>query len=656
VWNGVIPVGESLFISFRVKIGDVTSGTIITNQGTVYFGDNEKPTDDPSTPPADDPTNVTVFSPSLSITKEDSKDPVGVGETMNYIVVVRNDGDAPAYNVTITETYDINFEFISSSPLPDTGTDNVWTIGTILSGEEIVINITGRVLDAGETMLNNTVEYTSSNAGNGTANESTQVKYPSISIDKIPSSGTVDAGEEITYTITYSNPGDVELTNIIITDTYPEYTTFVSSSPSPSIDEDTWFINSLPPGSSGTITVILLVDGNAPNGTILINHVEITCDQNVGDMADAIVEVVAMPILSLSKADSPDPIDAGSELVYTITLSNNGNADATNVVVTDEYDNTMLVITDADGGVISGNHITWSISSLSPGDSISFNITATVKDTDVALTLYNFVNATCDEGAYAEDDEYTAVNPSETLSFPFLEILKEDNVDPVPYGGTIDYTITVRNIGDGDATNVVVEDVLGEGLQYISAQPSPDSRNGNMLLWNIPSLVAGGTTTIHVYAKAISFGVLINYANATCDEGLYVEDNETTTVINDTEPPHSRKVFHGTVYNVSMWDMYILHYIPKETYITLKSVDYPRPGASGVNHTYYRMWKMNDATGKWDPIFDWKEYHGEELHLYEMRGYGKYEIEFYSVDRVGNIEELEWNDVYVYQSEEEIPS
>jgi len=37
-----------------------------------------------------------------------------------------------------------------------------------------------------------------------------------------------------------------------------------------------------------------------------------------------------------------------------------------------------------------------------------------------------------------------------------------------------------------------------------------------------------------------------------------------------------------------------------------------------------------------------------------MEGYGKYEIEFYSVGKAGNVEKVEWNDVYVYEEEEEI--
>ena len=220
----------------------------------------------------------------------------------------------------------------------------------------------------------------------------------------------------------------------------------------------------------------------------------------------------------------------------------------------------------------------------------------------------------------------------------------------------MEYEITVTNIGDAPATNVVVKDLLVNGLQYTSAQPSPASVTGNEIEWNLDTLTPGESIALHLYAKAISFGTLHNYVNVTCNEGLYDEDDEYTNVINDTEPPHTRKVFHGTVYNISIWGIYILHYIPTTTNITLKAIDYPIPGASGVNHTYYRIWDMDEETGKWHLLFDFKEYHGEKINFYSIAGYGKYEIEFYSIDRVGNIEKMEWNDLYVYQSEEEIPS
>ena len=187
--------------------------------------------------------------------------------------------------------------------------------------------------------------------------------------------------------------------------------------------------------------------------------------------------------------------------------------------------------------------------------------------------------------------------------------------------------------------------MLGDGLSYVDAQPAPYSIDGNKMEWHFSQIDIGEIISIYLHAKAQFIGVVSNEVNVTCGEGIKDSDNETTQIVDDNKPPYTRKVFHGEVYNVSMWDIYILHYIPKDTYITLKAID----NGTGVNHTYYRIWKWNDSEEKWNLIFNWKEYYGEEIHLYELEGYGKYEIEFYSVDKKGNVEEMEWNDVYVYE-------
>ncbi|MFO8133764.1 MAG: hypothetical protein R6U10_07555, partial [Thermoplasmatota archaeon] len=67
IWNGIIPAGDSMQISFDVTIdANVSSGTVISNQGVVHYdkyGNGtifHKPTDNPATDPQDDPTTVTL--------------------------------------------------------------------------------------------------------------------------------------------------------------------------------------------------------------------------------------------------------------------------------------------------------------------------------------------------------------------------------------------------------------------------------------------------------------------------------------------------------------------------------------------------------------------------------------------------------------------
>ncbi|RLF51404.1 MAG: hypothetical protein DRN11_02815 [Thermoplasmata archaeon] len=271
IWSGSIPRGSSLFISFRVTINNVPSGTIISNQGFLYYENNTDPTDDPSTLPIDDPTNVTISASSISIEKTDYPDPVLAGGELTYTIWINNTGDAPAYNITVHEEYDANFTFISSSPAPTTG-NNQWLMPVIEAGGSFSLVINGLVADNGEDYILNTASFTYE-FGEGVAEETTAVIKKSIEIAK-SAPLYVSAGSLLNYTITYTNTGSVELSNITITETYPSNTTFVSANPMPDNGNNVWHIDSLLPGESGTITITLLVDSPLPNNTLLINYVE----------------------------------------------------------------------------------------------------------------------------------------------------------------------------------------------------------------------------------------------------------------------------------------------------------------------------------------------------------------------------------------------
>jgi len=673
-WNITVEnTGDTILKDINVT--DTNIGTITT---TLSLAPGEKWYHEYTTNPTDNVTNivyangtdslgwkvsdsdtatVTIYiPPSLSITKSDSPDPVQPGEILTYTITVKNTGGSPAENVVVRENYDSNFIYASSNPLPDSG-DNRWNLGTLSPGGSKTITITGTAAYNNETFLLNTATYTSSNAGSGRTTERTNVIYPSIGIRK-EGPPSVEAGEDITYTITYFNPGDVPLSNVMIEESYPAHTTFVSSTPNPTMGDNIWAIGNLAPHTAGTLLITLSVDSPLVNGTALLNYIEITSDEGVSDNDTALTIVNSSPVLVVEKSDDPDPVKEGNTLNYTIRVTNTGNEDATNVVIIDDYNESVLEIRDSDGGADNGDVISWNIGTLHVGEIKFFNITAGVKVIGEDSLIYNFVNVTCDEGVNASDVETTNIETIPVLADPLLIITKEDDVDPVEPTYKLKYTLTVRNVGSGDATNVIITDELPDEVNYISSSVTPENIDGKIVTWNIGNLTSGDSFTLYVYVR-VHYGletgyVINNTANVTCDEGVRDDTWETTTITN--EPPVTVKVFHGEVTNVyqTLW-YYVLHYIPRNTTITLKATDYPIPGFSGVNHTYYRIWRWNDTSEEWEIIFDWREYYGEHIDLAQLgesHGYtatGKYEIEFYSIDRAGNREEMKWNDVYVYE-------
>ena len=78
-----------------------------------------------------------------TITKSSSPTSVSPGGTVNYTINYTYAVGSNLTNVTITENYPAGVTFISAKPVPDAGTNNVWTIGTLLPGESgtIVIKV-----------------------------------------------------------------------------------------------------------------------------------------------------------------------------------------------------------------------------------------------------------------------------------------------------------------------------------------------------------------------------------------------------------------------------------------------------------------------------------------------------------------------------------
>jgi uncharacterized repeat protein (TIGR01451 family) len=137
-------------------------------------------------------------------------------------------------------------------------------------------------------------------------------------------------------------------------------------------------------------------------------------------------------------------------------------------------------------------------------------------------------------------------HPDSIGARPDLLVTKVGTREVQP-GGTVTYTIHYSNTGSRLASNVRITDTLQGGLQYGSADPAPDSVNGNVLVWSVgdlPVLGSGassdpGSGTITVYATApttatagLSFLNHVEIGSANQDQAPENNsDTESTVVI-----------------------------------------------------------------------------------------------------------------------------
>lgn len=264
-----------------------------------------------------------------------------------------------------------------------------------------------------------------------------------LGIDKTDSPDPVSAGDNLTYTISVINTGPNTATNASWSDALPAGTTFVSNS-----GASGWTCTNPPTNTNGTVTctaaslasgdfsvftVVVQVDPAQPNGSTLTNTATVTAgpsdvDSNTGnDTATVTTTVGALANLSITKTDSPDPVVTGSNITYTITVSNAGPAVAQSVTVTDTLPpNTTFVSCSSSTGTCGGkgNNRTVTWATLDPGASVTATIVATancsVANGTVITNTATVTSATTDP---ATDDNMattttTASNPAPVITCP----------------------------------------------------------------------------------------------------------------------------------------------------------------------------------------------------------------------------------------------
>ena len=237
-----------------------------------------------------------------------------------------------------------------------------------------------------------------------------------------------------------------------------------------------------------------------------------------------------VPELDLEISDSPDPVKIGQMLTYAITATNTGAADATNVIITSILDSNVNFVSADNGGAFAAGVVTWNnLGTLVPGASVTVNVTVTVISVPEKL-LVNTAKVLSDEGATDCESETTLVIAP--------ELVLEKRSSPAEPGEVMTYTIVVTNVGNADATNVVISDDLPLEVTFQSASDGGvhDGVNPNgMVTWPaiaslLPWEAVTRTLTVLVQDDLDCGTPITNTARAVAAEGVMAEDTITTSV------------------------------------------------------------------------------------------------------------------------------
>jgi uncharacterized repeat protein (TIGR01451 family) len=190
-------------------------------------------------------------------------------------------------------------------------------------------------------------------------------------------------------------------------------------------------------------------------------------------------DVPTEPDVTIAKANEPDgAVLIGDSITYALTVTNEGDATATAVVITDPLPAGVTFDSATAGCSEAAGVVTCTLGDIGPGASLAVNVTVKVDEAFCgAIVNVAHVAASNETGDAAgnndSDDVTNSVECAEPTP-PDLQVTKSSDVDGiVAEGDDFLYTVTVTNVGEEEATGVELVDVLPPGALNVAIPPFP---------------------------------------------------------------------------------------------------------------------------------------------------------------------------------------
>jgi uncharacterized repeat protein (TIGR01451 family) len=430
VWGvGALSAGESATLTLRLQAdAGVLNGTEIENAATATAANSNDSVSDSAT--------VTVRPPRLNVTKVGSPIPVEPGGFLLYAISLSNSGVNCSPGVDLLDVLPLNavlqlgtvdFSTCKSLPFfPPSASLAVASNGSKFSiqefdldpGESCTVSFRMEVPQrtAVDTEVVNTVMVTDDQLNSAQFTSIIPVQTRIVGLSKIVSGCTSPPGgatcslanpppgAELTYTIAVST-GAFTSANTRVIDILPslDLVSF-SGTDCPNFDQNgtrlTCFLNDIPPNSSATFRITVLIKQDVPSGTLLVNtasatnealdEIDVTTDVTEDVVVQAIQPTPPTPVPTpvptpqlQVRVNVPDTIKLSRRLKYTVTVTNVGERAALNVQLTDTLPGgTRLVKLEPFESCVKDRQrgaFTCSLGDLAPGASASVEVQASVR-------------------------------------------------------------------------------------------------------------------------------------------------------------------------------------------------------------------------------------------------------------------------------------
>ncbi len=523
IWNvGMLGPNETRTLSITAK---VISSTPITFRAEVLSSTSSNNMDDSTVNPKPG------TSAELEITQSWVSSTSDAG-TVDLVIGVKNNGPDPATGMQVEDILPSGLTYVSHTPGMDyDSSSGIWTVGSLAVGGSAEFTITAKVTKGrvGDPATENTAKIFYADQCDLYSINNETIK--NILVADLRVTEAVDfVGLNALFTISVTNDGPDAATGIELKSILPTLTsayTFISAgSPIGTYDAGTgvWDVGALADGVTTTLTITTSVVG-----PLLADWVEVTAVDQVDpdsvpdnksrkeDDGDS-----APPAdLSIRKEVNKADPQVGSNVIFTIIVSNEGPARASNVQVKDLVPAGLTFVSyTSSAGTYTNSTGIWEFDTLEV-------------DTNQTLEITAEVAALGSKTNWAEVWESDASDPDST---PGNESTTEDDdasvsINPVP-GPTPTPT---RTPNPNDPRTILINEVAWMGTFASSSDEwielyNPGNEEIDLAGWKLKT--SDGSLLVNLSGKIGAKG----YFLLAHDEGVF----------NDVTPD---KIFSGYLNN-----------------------------------------------------------------------------------------------------------
>jgi uncharacterized protein len=230
--------------------------------------------------------------------------------------------------------------------------------------------------------------------------------------------------------------------------------------------------------------------------------------------------------VSISKLASGDPVIAGAQVTYTISVDNAGPQPALNTVWNDTLPaGTRFAFLSGVAGwtcttpaVNATGTINCSNASVPVGNSVFDLVLLVDSDVPESTLISNTASVTTASPESNSTNNLSTAQVSVGVSAN-LSIFKLATAPlPLSIGAPIIYTLMAFNGGPSDVVDAVVTDILPANLSYVSNDCGA-SFTAPTLTWNIGALTNGGSATCNLSVTVSDVGTITNTATIASSAG-----------------------------------------------------------------------------------------------------------------------------------------